>query len=325
MEPIRRRLLLSVACAAGLLRAPFAAPAAPKRVVLVDSPENFESEIRAAVRQRLAQHGFLPGRDYLFELVNLGVSGDAEIDRIAREVVASHPDVIVVGSAFRTEAFRKATRDIPVVFFAMSDPVSAGFVQSLSRPARNMTGASSRSVELITKEAEMLMELVPRRRCIALLSKDVHKGREAALQAVALAMRGPEPAKIRDVNLPWDASPTEVVRAVVASGADAVIMRYGVAEPGKELFALLARHRIASAVVYYDVRFGGLLALGEPVLDMVNRAFDIVARVLRGEAPATIPVDEIARIRIALNLRTARMIGVTVPPALLARADEVIT
>ena len=102
------------------------------------------------------------------------------------------------------------------------------------------------------------------------------------------------------------------------------MLRFGRGDSGKDLFELLARAGIGCAVEHYDVSRGSLFSLGEDLRDRMRRTFTVAARVVRGEKPASIPVDQIARIRLALNLRTARAIGITVPPAILARADEVI-
>jgi len=324
MEQVRRRLLVAAACAAAsaAFRAS-SAPAKPKRVVLVDEPDAFRAEIRAVAVAGLSRHGLVEGRDYVYELVDVTGRND-ELDQVARQVVGMSPAVIVVGSTVRTTAFMKATRAIPIVFFNVGDPVGSGLVASLARPGGNLTGVSNRGFELAAKEYETLVEVAPKVRRIAYLSfriDNMHERTLAEIQAASRSRRGPEAVGIVVAST---ATSAEIAERLQYSGCGAVIFGFGRGDAGKEVFELLARARIASSVEYYDVARGGLLSLGEDIRDRMTRTFDVTARVLRGESPAVIPVDQLSRIRLALNMQTARAIGLQVPAAVLARFDEVI-
>jgi putative ABC transport system substrate-binding protein len=323
LEPVRRRLLVAAASAAAIPICPGAHAASPKRVVLVESLGVLEAAIRPGILARFARNGLAAGRDYVLEMKDLGETGDLDIDRIAREVVASRPDVIMVGNSFRTRAFQKATRVIPIVFFNVGDPVFAGFARNLVRPGANLTGTSNLQTELALKQVELLAEIAPLSRRIGLVYTGDNPMLDQTKRLLALAAERRSFPGFAIITLPYTASPTDIIDAIHKARADAVCIRWGLHESSKPLLGLLTQARLPSVVADFDLPFGGLMSFGERFTDTVERTVDIAARVVRGEAPANVPIDQASKVRLAVNLRTARAIGLAIPASFIARADEV--
>jgi putative tryptophan/tyrosine transport system substrate-binding protein len=250
---------------------------------------------------------------------------DAERHRRgAAELVALGSDVILASGTPSVAALQQATDRIPVVFAQVTDPVAAGFVESLARPAGNITGFSAQEFGLGAKWLELLKEIVPGVTRVAVL-RDLTIGiaQLAAIQAVAPAL-GVEltPIDIRDA--------VEVERAVTAfarGSTDGMIVTSStLALVHRELIAAVAaRHKLPAVYGFrYMVTVGGLLSYGPNTVDPFRRAAGYVDRILKGEKPADLPVQAPTKHELVINLKTARAIGIEIPPTLLARADEVI-
>jgi ABC-type uncharacterized transport system substrate-binding protein len=254
-------------------------------------------------------------------------AGDAEtIRRHAAELVALAPDVILSQSTPALAALQKATRTIPIVFVSVSDPVGDGLVASLAKPGGNITGFSNYEPTLAGKWLELVREVAARVERIAVL---FHPGTaphsiflppmEAAASSLAVKLI---PARVHNN--------TEIESAIATLGR----------EPGGGLFAMPDSftnvHRksiIASAALHrvpaiYAFRFwaadGGLMTYGVDVRDQYRRAASYVDRIFKGEKPADLPVQQPTKFELAINLKTAKALGLEVPPTVLARADEVI-
>jgi len=278
---------------------------------------------RAALVERLAKHGFVEHHNLRIE-ARTGGAGD-ERARV-RELVALQPDALMTCLTRGTLAAKEATSSIPIVFAWVADPVAAGFVQSYSRPGGNISGVTSRYGELLIKRLELAHELLPQARRIAVISDSpgAYPPFAPRLQQAA-AQLGVELIE-RDIFFDWEAG----VEQVKAAGADALVpfqlfVATGMRVSGQAVVSASLKFRIP--VIFADVEMveaGGLMSYGTNLVDDVRRAADILARVLKGANPATIPVDQASRFELVLNLKTAKALGVTMPQSILQRADRVI-
>jgi putative ABC transport system substrate-binding protein len=295
--------------------------------VLTNFAENDpEAQLRhAAFLQRLQQLGWGEGRnlkvDYRWTMA------DPERTRTyAAELVALAPDVILTSGSVALGQMLQATRSIPIVFTIVPDPVGAGFVDSLPRPGGNATGFMLFEYGLSGKWLELLKEIVPgltRAAVLRDLATPAGNAQFGAIQAVAPSL-GVEvtPVSVRD--------PGEIERAVAAFARSAngglIVTGSASATLHRHLFIALAA-RLKLPAVYsnrFHVTGGGLVSYGPDFLDQYQRAAGYVDRILRGEKPGELPVQAPVKYELAINLKTARTLGLDVPPTLLARADEVI-
>jgi putative ABC transport system substrate-binding protein len=277
----------------------------------------------AAFHQGLQQLGWTVGHNVRIDYRWGG--DDAERHRRgAAELVALGSDVILASGTPSVAALQQATDRIPVVFAQVADPVGQGFVESLARPARNITGFAATEFGVGAKLLELLKEVAPGVTRVAVLRDlTIGIGYLAAIQAVAPAL-GVEltPIGIRDA--------VEVERAVTAfarGSTDGMIVPPSTLALGhRELIATVAaRHRLPAVYAWrYMVTAGGLLSYGPTTVDPFRRAAGYVDRILKGEKPADLPVQAPTKHELVINLKTAKALGLEVPPSLLARADEVI-
>ena len=254
-------------------------------------------------------------------------AGDPERGRRdAAELLALSPDVILATGGATLGPLHQATRTVPIVFMLIPDPVGAGFVENLARPGGNLTGFAVFEYGFGTKYVELLKEIAPRVTRVAVLRDSATTsgtGQFAAIQALAPSF-GLEviPLNVRDGG--------EIERAVTSfarsSNGGLIVTGSGLAAVNRELIvALAARYKLPA--VYYQRFFvtdGGLISYGPNTIDPYRRAASYVDRILKGEKPADLPVQEPTKVVLAINFKTAKALGLTVPPSLLARADEVI-
>jgi putative ABC transport system substrate-binding protein len=280
---------------------------------------------RAAFEQSLQQLGWTQGRnvriDYRF------AAGDAATSRKqAEELVALAPDVIVCTGSFSTGQLLRVTRTVPVVFAIVPDPVGSGFVDSLSQPGGNATGFMQFEYGLSGKWLELLKEIAPNlTRAIILWDPAITAGigQFAIIQSVATSAG----VDVRPINL-HDAG--EIERAITAfarsKNGGLIVTASALSVVRRDLIiALAARHKLPA--VYFErffVAAGGLISYGASFIDQYRRAAVYVDRILKGEKPADMPVQAPTKYELAINLKTAKALGLTIPPALLARADEVV-
>jgi putative ABC transport system substrate-binding protein len=279
----------------------------------------------AAFRGTLAKLGWTEGRNVLIEYHWRG--GDAEtLRRQAAELVAFAPDVIFVSGGLGLERVLQATRTVPIVFAVVPDPLGSGFVESLSRPGGNATGFMMFEYSLSGKWLELLKEIAPDVTRAAVLRDpaiSAGTGQFAVIQSVAPS-RGVEviPVNLRDA--------AEIERAVAAfarSSNGGMIVTAGAAGVvGRELIPrLAAKHKLPAVYPARDfVTNGGLVSYAADLIDQYRRAASYVDRILKGEKPADMPVQAPTKYELVINLKTAKAMGLTIPPSVMARADEVI-
>jgi putative ABC transport system substrate-binding protein len=278
----------------------------------------------AALAQALKQLGWSEGGNLRIE--TRWATAD-DIRRHAAELAALAPDVLVAATGTATvAALQQATRTVPIVFVTVVDPVGAGFVTSLAHPGGNATGFTVYEYSMSGKWLELLKEIAPRVTRAAVLRDPAVAsgiGQFGAVQIVAPSL-GVEvsPVDVRDAG--------EIERAVTAfareSDGGLIVTGSAAAIVHRELIArLAARNRLPA--VYpgrYSVTAGGLISYGPDLIDQFRRAAGYVDRILKGEKPAALPVQAPTKYELVINLKTAKALGLEVPPSLLVRADEVI-
>lgn len=294
--------------------------------VLHGSADNAQTQDRiAALLEGLRRLGWIEGQNLKIDYrSSLGTGGS--ISKSAAELVTLGPEVIVAGGSAPTEALLRVTRSVPIVFAIVPDPLGAGFVKSLRRPGSNVTGFMQAEFNLSGKWLELLKETAPRVTQVAVLRDPTITagiGQFAIIQSVSSSLN-------MDVS-PVDIQNASQIESEIASFARSpdggmiltttplALMHSGL------IIDLAARHRLPT--VYstrsYAMR-GGLISYGANFLDLYRRAADYVDRIFRGEKPADLPVQAPTKYELVINLKTAKSLGLTVPPTLLARADEVI-
>jgi len=295
--------------------------------VLIPGPADdgeFQARL-AAFLQGLQQLGWTDGRNVRID-TRWGTR-DADITRKnAGELVALGPDVVMALTSAAVGALLQATRTVPMVFAIVADPVGAGYVESLARPGGNATGFTGFEYALGGKWLELLKEIAPRTARVAVLRDSAIAAGPAefgAIQTVAPSLG----VELRPIDM---RNAGEIERAITVFAASSngglIITGSAAATVHRELIiALAARHRLP-AVYYsrYYVTGGGLISYGPDFLDQCRRAASYVDRILRGTPPADLPVQAPTKYELVINAKTAKGLGLTVPPALLARADEVI-
>jgi ABC-type uncharacterized transport system substrate-binding protein len=287
--------------------------------------DDLEGQARfTAFLQGLQQLGWTDGRNVRIE-VRWGAN-DADRHRYAGELVALAPDVILASTTLATAPLQNATRTLPIVFCNVADPVGAGIVGSLARPGGNATGFITFEYSMSAKWLELLKEITPGLTRAAVIRDSANPagiGQFAVIQSVA-PTHGVELTPIVARNA------DEIERAVTAfarssnSGLIVVGSALG-ASTSKLIVALAARHRLPTVYPFrYFITDGGLISYGPDSIDQYRRVATYVDRILKGEKPADLPVQAPTKYELVINLKTAKALGLTVPPTLLARASEVI-
>jgi putative tryptophan/tyrosine transport system substrate-binding protein len=278
----------------------------------------------AAFAKRLRELGWIEGRTVAIEY--RWAEGKSErVAEIIAEFVRLKVDVIVTHSNPLVAAAKQATSLIPIVFGAAGDPVGTGLVASLARPGGNVTGLSLQQTDTAGKRLELLREVVPGFRRLAIMANVDNGGAVLEMTDVQTAARG----------LGIEAATAEIRRAAdIAPAFEALKDRadalYVCNDPflnanGIHINALAAAMRLPTIFNFREnVEAGGLMSYGANVPDLFRRAADYVDKILRGAKPGDIPVEQPTKFELVFNLKTARMLGIDMPPALLARADEVI-
>jgi putative tryptophan/tyrosine transport system substrate-binding protein len=323
----RRRFLLT--SLAGALAVPLAGEAqqAGKMVRLgVISAAVGRNPIDEALEQALRELGWVKNRNVDIDIRYTAGRQDLA-DRHAAELVLLRVDVLVAWSAPVALAAKRATREIPVVFLSGGDPLHLGLVSSLARPGGNLTGLSFMAAPAFAKRLELLKEAVPRiTRVASLLSPDSSEQFEKyapMMTAAAKALR----LELFDVSLANAAEAGAAVRKAKDQGAQGLyIWPSGLTfSLGKQLSSLALEHGLPSIHSFTEGAVsGGLLAYALNLSDVARRGAVYIDRILKGAKPADLPVEEPAKYELVINLKTAKALGLTIPPSLLARADQVI-
>ena len=281
-----------------------------------------------AFRQGLRDLGYVEGHSVVIEYRDAGGKFE-QLPALAAELVALKVDVIVAPTTPTVLAAKQATRTIPIVFATAGDPVTSGLVSSLARPGGNATGLSVLAPELVGKRLELLAQAVPGGSRAALLwqpgamgertGKDLLKEAEVAGRALGVRIqfveaRGPED---------FDRAFSDITRA--HAGALTVLPSNMFTNERRRLVDLAAKNRVPTVYPAREfVDAGGLMAYGTNIADLYRRAATYVDKILRGAKPADLPVEQPTKFELVINLKTAKALGLTIPPSVLARADQVI-
>jgi putative ABC transport system substrate-binding protein len=288
-----------------------------------NDPESM-SDVTAFV-QALQELGWTEGRNIRMEF-RWGAGDTEQYNKIAAELVALAPDILVSLGTLPVKALQRATRTVPIVFVQITDPVGGGIVQSLARPGGNVTGFAAPEYVTAGKYLELLRDIAPRlTRAAVTRDPDNIAGTAqfAAIQTVASSLRvdlrpfdAHDPGEIEQVLSAFAREPNGGL--VVTANAPAQINR-------RLLISLAARHRLPAIYPYrFYVADGGLMSYGVDRIDPFRLAAGYVDRVLRGEKPADLPVQAPTKFETVINLKTAKELGLVVPPTMLTLADEVI-
>ena len=295
-------------------------------VLMPSAADDAEYQTRmAAFLQELQRLGWSDGRNVRID--SRWAAGDADrTRRYAAELIALAPDVILAPGSTSVGPLLQATRTVPIVFTTLLDPVGAGFVDSLARPGGNATGFIAFEYGLSGKWLELLKQIAPSLTRVAILRDPATAagiGQFAAIQSVAPSFAVElRPIDMREVG--------EIERAVTtfarsSNGGLIVTAGSGSAIHGDLIITLAARHKLPA--IYGDRHFvtgGGLISYGPNRVDQYRQAAGYIDRVLKGEKPADLPVQAPTKYELVINRKTTKALGLTVPPTLLASADEVI-
>jgi putative tryptophan/tyrosine transport system substrate-binding protein len=278
----------------------------------------------AALRRGLNETGFVEGRNVAIE--HHWAHGQYDrLPALAADLVRRQVTVIATSGNASALAAKTATATIPIVFLTGADPVQAGLVASLSRPGGNLTGVTSLGVELGPKRLELLHELVPAATTIAILVNPANRSAEiqvrdmqAAARTLGLELHILQASTEREIDAAFAALTRLRAGALVISPEAFFNSR------SEQLAALTVRHAVPAIYTYREfAAAGGLMSYGGSITDSYRQAGIYVGRILKGEKPADLPVQQSTKVELIINMKTAKALGLTVPFALLGRADEV--
>jgi len=279
----------------------------------------------SAFRKGLNELGYIEGQNIHIEYRFAGGSIE-RLAEFAAELVRLNVDVIVAGSTQSIDAAKRATKTIPIVFPVTFDPVESGFVASLARPGGNLTGLSTVNPDAAAKRVELIQEVMPRISRLAVLRNPTNSGSrfplketEAGAKRLGIRLQILEARSPDDLEGAFRAATKEQANALIVL-ADALFF----AQRGR-LGNLGVKHRLPA--MFDDaqsVDAGGLISYGASLTDLFRRAAGYVDKILKGARPADLPVEQPMKFELIINLKTAKQIGLTMPPNVLARADKVI-
>jgi putative ABC transport system substrate-binding protein len=319
----RRDLIAAMIGGAGVARLALAAdPAKTVRIgVLAPAP----TRPIDSLKQRLGEHGWIEGQNVRYELRWAG-SDDTRYPALAAELAALPVDAIVTWSTPAVLAAKQATATIPIVMAAVANPVGVGAVGNLSRPGGNVTGFSTQNYELEAKRLELLREFVPGMARIALLSNADNPYAVAAVKQIqALAEQGGLKADAIALAVPFELQ--SGLASLIQTRPDAV---HVISAPAlfpyrEEIVGFMALNRLPAIYPFREfAEVGGLIAYATNYDELFRQAADYVDKILNGTPPGDLPVQQAAKFDLVINMRTANLLGLTVPPVLLTRANEVI-
>jgi putative ABC transport system substrate-binding protein len=278
-----------------------------------------------AFRQGLREIGYVEGEDIVIEYRY----AEGKLDRLpalAAELVRLKVDMIVTGGSTVTRAAQKATATIPIVMAQDTDPVGNGFVASLARPSGNITGLSTLAPEISGKQLELLKEIIPQLARVAVFGTSTRPGNVQALKEIELAA-GAFGLKLQYLDM-LDPKDIETAFREASKGRAGAVL--ALATPvlfsqRKQIVELAVKNRLPA--IYNAAEFveaGGLMTYGVSFNDLFRRAATYVDKILKGAKPGDLPVEQPKKFEFIINLKTAKQIGLTIPPNVLARADKVI-
>jgi putative tryptophan/tyrosine transport system substrate-binding protein len=320
----RREFIAATAALVVSPRVLRAAQGSPRRIgcfgIFLENAPNILDAWRSGLRER----GWMEGRNLLVEYRY--TQPTVRYPALAAELTALSPDLVVAAGPQAAVALKSATATIPIVFVAVFDPVGLGLVQSLARPGDNITGLATSAGVAVAKQIEILRELVPGASKIALL---VNPGNP--MQRLILAEEIPRTARNFDVALPVvEATTAEELETAFASAAaqhaDAIIVFGDTLTnfQAPRVVTLAAEYHLPAIYLFRQFANGGLVVYGPDLADLFHRAGGYVDKILKGTKPSDLPVEQPTKFELVINMKTAKALGLTVPPSLLVRADEVI-
>jgi putative tryptophan/tyrosine transport system substrate-binding protein len=298
--------------------------ASPKRLGLLAT-----SGCNNPVSRRLAELGWMEGRNYIIECVSTLGRLD-QVPTLARELVSRRPDVLMAIPAQYVRALKEETTTIPIVMLSTPDPVRTGIVTNLAHPEGNVTGVAWFGWDILPKRIELLKEIVPHLRRLAIIrtaygdpkvAEIIEENVTIAASTLGFAWQYFRPAVASDYD--------EIFARIAAEHFDAAYIQAGpfnnLPENGTRIVQLALRHMIPTVGELAGLAKGGLLvAYGQDFIRDFMQASEYVDKILRGTKPTELPVVQATNLQLVINLKTAKALGLTVPPSLLARADEVI-
>ena len=279
-----------------------------------------------ALREGLNGAGLAEGRHYVVEA--RWAHGDFDrLPALASELVNAGVTILAtIGGDVAALAAKRATSKIPIVFVSGSDPVRSGLVQSLNRPGANITGVTVITSEIFAKRLELLRDMVPGTAVVGILVNRKNPNAEGEMKDIeVVAQRLNQRTAVANASSSAEFEPA--IAELVARGATALLIHPDAFFTGyrQQLVSAVARHRLPAIYHFKEfVTSGGLVSYGADFPGAFRIAGAYIARILKGESPGNLPVQQPNKFELVINLKTARDIGVTVPPTLIARADEVI-
>jgi putative tryptophan/tyrosine transport system substrate-binding protein len=275
----------------------------------------------AALREELGKLGYIEGQNFRLELRSAGGNAGALGD-LAGELVRLKPDVIVGWQTPSATAAKQATSTIPIVMASVGEAVATGLVSNLARPGGNVTGNTAVAAEVMNKNVELIRETLPGARRVAVLANPVDPFTKPFLSQIELAAPALGIDIVRVMMNPTD-NAEAYFEAMSQSKTDAVIIQPTLIR--KDVIELALKHRLPSfSMVNSLTRAGGLMSYGAFTPDLWREAAAYVDKILKGARPADLPVAQPTHFELIVNLKTAKALGLTIPPSLLTRADEVI-
>jgi putative tryptophan/tyrosine transport system substrate-binding protein len=316
-----------IAATAALLVSPRRswAQGTPRRIGYLDLGPKYVPVFKVWL-DSLRDHGWIEGKNLIIDYR----SADEHAERLpplAAELIALKPDLVVAAGPQVAVALKSATATIPIVFVAVFDPIGIGLVQSLSRPGDNVTGLATYAPgDWIGKRIEILRELVPNASKIALLVNPGNPSHRlvvanevsSAAQSLGVALPLVEATTAEELDTAFAAAAAQQADAMIVF-ADSLTNR-----EAARVTALAANHHLPAIYLFRQFAPGGLIVYGPELADLLRRAGGYVDKILKGTKPADLPVEQPTKFEFLINMKTAKALGLTIPPSLLVRADEVI-
>jgi len=327
---IDRRAFITIV-SGSILAPPLAAEAQPAgrvyRVGILGEAASDPSEARLwqAFRSGMRERGWIEGQNILIES-RWAEGNSARLPQLAADLVRLKVDLIVTRGSIYTQGARTATSSIPIVFTMHADPEKTGHVASLARPGGNITGLSIQMTDLNVKGLEILISAVPKAKRIAVLGSPDMPSYAPSVKALQEAARSFQ-LQLWTVVARTGADLENAFSAIAREHAQAVVvLGFGPYMAARQRIAELAlRYRLPTFFSWRDhVEAGGLMSYGPDLADLLRRAAIYVDKILRGAKPADLPVEQPTKFELVINLKTAKALGLTIPPSVLGRADQVI-
>jgi len=326
---MERRIFLGV-IASGLLAAPLTAEAQPAGRVyrigfLGNSTAALEANLVGPFREGLRERGYVEGRDLTIEY-RWAEGAYERFPALISELIALKSDIIVTAGTPAALAAQRTTTTIPVVMAAVGDPIGTGLVKSLARPGGNLTGLAGIAPDLEGKRLEMLTQIVPRLSSVAFLgnpANPLHVTSEKQAGAAAKALH----LKVVFFPVRAEGEFDHAFQAIVGQRCEALVMLADrlFLHHRARIVEFTARQRLPAVYAYDElVQVGGLMSFGPSYPEMHRRAAYYVDKILRGAKPGDLPIEQPTTFELVINLKTAKTLGLTIPPALLQRANQVI-